>query len=316
MHPIRLRPRTAALLLAALLVSCATKAGAQQEPDSAFDTRVACPAFTRRHPRVAIDQAHHNFHTMTGRYLPFARLLRNDGCDVFPGRDRFTAASLERLDVLVISNALGHDDMGDTAAAHPAFSPKECEAVRAWVERGGALLLIADHAPMGAAARTLGAVLGVDMRNGYTVDTLQMALGPSNIAYVPGRGLDPDHPIIRGRDSTETLRCVVTFTGQSLAGPPGAAQLLRLSDRAQDLMVGLGEYRADVPESKRLSAAGRAQGLAFMLGKGRVVVLAEAAMMSAQVAGPQRQPMGMNVPGTDDRQLALNVVRWLAGARR
>lgn len=253
---------------------------------------------------------------MTGRYLPFARLLRNDGCDVFPGRDRFTAASLERLDVLVISNALGHDDMGDTAAAHPAFSPKECEAVRAWVERGGALLLIADHAPMGAAARTLGAVLGVDMRNGYTVDTLQMALGPSNIAYVPGRGLDPDHPIIRGRDSTETLRCVVTFTGQSLAGPPGAAQLLRLSDRAQDLMVGLGEYRADVPESKRLSAAGRAQGLAFMLGKGRVVVLAEAAMMSAQVAGPQRQPMGMNVPGTDDRQLALNVVRWLAGARR
>ena len=110
---------------------------------------------------------------MTGRYLPFARLLRNDGCDVFPGRDRFTAASLERLDVLVISNALGHDDMGDTAAAHPAFSPKECEAVRAWVERGGALLLIADHAPMGAAARTLGAVLGVDMRNGYTVDTLR-----------------------------------------------------------------------------------------------------------------------------------------------
>jgi len=47
------------------------------------------------------------------------------------------------------------------------------------------------------------------------------------------------------------------------------------------------------------------------LGKGRVVVLAEAAMMSAQVAGPQRKPMGMNVPGSDDRQFALNTVRWL-----
>jgi hypothetical protein len=90
--------------------------------------------------------------------------------------------------------------------------------------------------------------------------------------------------------------------------------LLRLSDTAEDLMVGLGEAGPDVPAEKRLPAAGRAQGLAFEVGKGRVVVMAEAAMMSAQVAGPKRAPMGMNVPGTDDRQFAINVVRWLARA--
>jgi hypothetical protein len=44
------------------------------------------------------------------------------------------------------------------------------------------------------------------------------------------------------------------------------------------------------------------------------VILGEAAMMTAQVAGRERQPMGMNVPGTDDRQFALNVLRWLARA--
>jgi hypothetical protein len=90
--------------------------------------------------------------------------------------------------------------------------------------------------------------------------------------------------------------------------------LLRLSEQAEDLMVGLGEFGLDVPADKRKPAGGRAQGLAFRLGRGRVVVLAEAAMMSAQVSGPLRVPMGMNVSGNDDRQFAINVVRWLARA--
>lgn len=308
-----MRLRLSVTVLAAAL-GCAGHARAQQEPDTTFDTRIARPAFTDRHPRVAIDEAHHNFHTMTGRYAPLASLLRSDGCRVTAGTSRFTASSLAGLDVLVISNALGHEDMGDSAATRPAFTADECRAVRAWVEGGGALLLIADHSPMGAAARELGRAFGVDMRNSYAIDTAQAAMGPSNIAYVPGRGLHPDHPIIRGRDSSETVRRVVTFTGQSLSGPPGAAVLLRLSDKAEDLMVGLGEAGPDVPAEKRLPAAGRAQGLAFEVGKGRVVVMAEAAMMSAQVAGPKRAPMGMNVPGTDDRQFAINVVRWLARA--
>jgi hypothetical protein len=43
-------------------------------------------------------------------------------------------------------------------------------------------------------------------------------------------------------------------------------------------------------------------------------MLGEAAMLSAQIAGPQRQPMGMNVPGSDNKQLALNIMHWLSGA--
>jgi hypothetical protein len=54
-------------------------------------------------------------------------------------------------------------------------------------------------------------------------------------------------------------------------------------------------------------------------GRGRVVILGEAAMFSAQVirstqAGQTRESrMGMNVPGNDDKQFALNVLRWLSG---
>ena len=57
---------------------------------------------------------------------------------------------------------------------------------------------------------------------------------------------------------------------------------------------------------------GRAQGVSFEFGNGRVVMLGEAAMMSAQVSGANGEgAMGMNVPGSQDKQFALNVLHWL-----
>jgi len=58
-------------------------------------------------------------------------------------------------------------------------------------------------------------------------------------------------------------------------------------------------------------ARGRAQGVALQFGSGRVVVLGEAAMLTAQIGG-DGHPFGMNVPGNDDRQLALNILHWLS----
>ena len=53
-----------------------------QRPDADFDISVATPSYAgsaSRTVRVAVDQAHNNFHTATGRYGPFAHLLANDG---------------------------------------------------------------------------------------------------------------------------------------------------------------------------------------------------------------------------------------------
>jgi hypothetical protein len=50
-------------------------------------------------------------------------------------------------------------------------------------------------------------------------------------------------------------------------------------------------------------------------GKGRVVVLGEAGMLSAQmIRYPDGREMrfGMNMPGNDNRQFALNVAHWLS----
>jgi hypothetical protein len=41
--------------------------------------------------------------------------------------------------------------------------------------------------------------------------------------------------------------------------------------------------------------------------------MGEAGDLSAQVYGDPPQKMGMNVPGCDNRKLALNIVHWLSG---
>ena len=306
------RTRRIALVIACLSAPLAAPARAQQVADTTFDTRVARPAYAKDGPRLLFDEAHHEFHRTTGRYRPFALLARHDGYRVIASADTFSAATLAKGDLLVIANALGDEDMGAPAASNPAFTPAECAAVAAWVRAGGALLLIADHAPMGDAAKALAESLGVDMRAAYTADRERSeGGGPTLLHYRLGKGLDDKHPIVLGRDSTERVRHVLAFTGQSLSGPPGAVSLLTLSAAAEDLLIRLGESARDVPPEKRRPAGGRSQGLAFTLGRGRVVVLGEAAMLSAQVAGPQAFKMGMNAPGTDDRQFALNVLHWL-----
>jgi hypothetical protein len=96
----------------------------------------------------------------------------------------------------------------------------------------------------------------------------------------------------------------MTFTGQSLLGPEGSVAFLKLGETATD---------QGGPGGKPVPAVGRSQGLALPYGKGRVVVLGEAGQLSAQILGPMRAPMGMNVPGIDNRQMALNIMHWLSG---
>ena len=177
--------------------------------------------------------------------------------------------------------------------------------MRDWVRGGGALLLIADHTPMGSANARLAQRFDVEMSNAQTIDPENTTPGsdtPGFIVYTRERGLG-EHAITNGRDSEERVGRVMTFTGQSLKGPAGAFAFMLLSDTARDVVRSSGQ---------NTSAAGRAQGLALSMGKGRVVVLAEAAMLSAQLAGPNKAFFGMNRPGIDNRLLALNILHWLS----
>jgi hypothetical protein len=273
---------------------------AGQKADTAFDSRVVHPAFPNEHPRVAIDEAHRNFHTISGRYKPLADLLRNDGFEVVASREPLISAALERTNILVIANALG--PKGDEA--RPAFTPAEEDRLTSWVAGGGSLLLIADHAPFGAAAERLGARFGVKMHLRYARDdNNHEGWDNERLLFARTNGLLPSTVFSRGRNPGEAVNRVVTFTGQSLSGPVTCQRVLPLSDQAYDW-----ESR-----SVRFPARGHSEALACPFGRGRVFILGEAGMLTAQV-DPLGFKFGMNRSGNDDKQFALNVFHWLARA--
>ena len=283
-----------------------------QRADYGWRATVAVPTFPADHPRALVDAAHYNASTidLAGRYWPFGCLLRADGYSVRENRKPFTLERLRGAQVLVIVNASGAAKpqifginlpipvKGERK--DPAFTAAEILAVREWVEQGGSLLLIADHAPFGEAAAALGSAFGVTMHRGFT----EVPNEPSDpLLFGVDNGRLADHPIVRGDGHQTRVRRVTTFTGQSLDGPPGSTLLLRLPETAMEFVPVIGDSLAAQP-------AGQAQGLAFEWGQGRVVVLGEAAMLTAQVS--RGVPFGMNTPGNDNRQFALNTMHWLS----
>jgi len=302
--------KLAALALFSALFMFAVPSHAQQIADPEFKPTVAHPAYSKNGPRVLFDEAHNNFHTTHGRYKPFADLLTEDGYYVVASRKPFTQESLATFKVMVIADALGAEEMDDDGAVHPAFTDEECDEVRDWVCGGGALLLIVDRAPFNGAADTLAKRFNVDLSKGPTVDQAHVTADRDNPGLVVSSresGLLLDHPITGGRNDSEKINRVIALTGQTLKGPDGSTTFLKIAAAVSD------------PKPADASAGGvtgMAQGIAFKFGKGRVVVLGEAAMLSAQIVGRDRRPVGMNYPDVDNKQLALNIVHWLSGALR
>jgi hypothetical protein len=283
---------------------------AQHLADPEFNAIVRNPAYAKSSPRVMFDEAHNNFHTTIGRYKPFADLLMNDGYRLVINRQSFTKKTLDSFKLLVVANALG-DDIDEPDADKPALTEEECTVVRDWVKDGGSLLLIADPGPFGRSVANLAKLFGIEMAANIAEDPANSAeeSRSSLIVYSRDNHQLVDHAITSGRDSSERVNRVLVFEGQSLKGPQDSIPFLKLSDSAKDVAQG-----ADGAAASVTSAQGFAQGLALKFGGGRVVVLGEAEMLSALLGDPPgREPIGMNYPGIDNKQLALNIMHWLSG---
>jgi hypothetical protein len=311
----RIHPAFAAVARESMLEPGGRRSNYPQRADADFNVRVARPAYVNRHPKVLFDEAHNNTDTATGRYRPFVELVANDGYSVTPGTRAFSKSALNAYQVLVIVNALG--PQSDREAS--PFTGEECDVVRAWVSAGGGLVLITDNAPFSAAMGELSKRFGVDLTVGYTIDKIHYnrdSEDETELLFTRQDGLISDHAITRGRDATEQINRVVTFTGTSLKGPEKSVPFLKLAETAMDVVPPTRNKAASnepAPDYVAVSAAGRAQGVALEFGKGRVVVLSEAAMLTAQVT-TRGVRFGMNVSGIDNRQLALNIMHWLSGS--
>lgn len=320
-------PRSAVIAL--LLLACATAASAQAP---LFDPQVPNPAFPEgKGPRILYDTGHFNEWHLEDM-SPFLELLRRDGFRVSFLKEQWSSTSFEGANVLVVQGPLAvpRNSLIEKGIDHywwsdegrqDAFTSDEILAVTRWLRSGGSLLLILDHAPSAAAAGRLTEALGVEVRNSMTWDAGRRPplytyksdnLVASFIFFSREHKTLGHHPILEGRNEQERVSAVATYVGSSMVGPLDSCPLLLLSPDAFD-------YFKDPPErggaAHRVTAAGRAQAVAFSLEKGRVAVVGEYTPFHASWGGrhdPDGIGKGMAYPGADDQQFVLNTVRWLA----
>ena len=308
-------------IIAVLLLSAPHRAVlCQQIPALDFTPSVGAPAFEQgRGPVVLIDEAHNNFHTLgptieyddsqqkvtiPGRFGPFAKLLRGDGYVVRSNNSRFTQKALDGASVLVIANAVSEKNLEDWSLPNPsAFDTEEIAALEAWVRDGGAVLLIADHQPWPAAAASLAERFGFLFTNGST----------DRLKFRRGQGSLRDHAITRGRNSSERIDSVFTFSGQAfrfalnVTGDP----LMVIAENIT-LTLQSDPFEELTEKDPSIRADGMFQGAVVNFGAGRVAACGEAAMFTAQVFGEDNQTMGMNdSEAPQNAQFVLNVIHWL-----
>ncbi|MGE5234209.1 MAG: hypothetical protein ACM3OB_08855 [Acidobacteriota bacterium] len=261
--------------------------------------------------QLCFDDAHHNVHSAAHGYAPFADLARQEGFRIETVAEPWNAATLARCDLLVVVSPRGagrEATLRERAA--PAFTEPEVAALAEWLGAGHGLLLITDHAPIGAATRPLAARLGIDMSNGFVEDAEHAAAG-GMLVFSRQNGLLNSHPITDGRGKAYRVDRIAGFLGQSLAGPPGSVSLLTFGSGARD------RYRASTdrlwldpsPQDLLRPAGGRSQAIAFAFGGGRVVALGDAAMLTSLGPGSES---GLDLAGFDNARFAANILRWLA----
>lgn len=322
-----MRVRTAlANVLLALAIVCS--AAAQQVTATDFRPAVREPEYEPgAGPVVLVDEAHNNYHTVSrtklphsdnmipGRLSAFRDLLAADGYRVEPLREPFSAEVLSRGSILVIVNALADVNVESWALPNPsAFQDKEIATVVDWVCAGGALLLIADHQPWAGAAGEMALSLGLIFNNGYASD------GDPQTEWETFSRADEslrDHAIVRGRTTAEAIQSVMTFGGQAFRSAPGVdVEPLFVFPSGSELEMledPFGPER-DPERVPRIRVDGMLQGAVLTVGRGRVAIFGEAAMFTAQLAGPERRPMGLNhSDATDNAQFVLNLMHWLSG---
>ena len=149
---------------------------------------------------------------------------------------------------------------------------------RRWVAGGGRLLLIADR-DSSAAAADLAASFGI---------TFTDAPARAGRFRAADQTLRP-HAIVRGRHAKESPASVTVFAGLTM----------RVPDEAEPLLV---------------TTDGAVLGAVMRVEMGRAAFFGDPALFTAQIAGPDRRPVGMNARGSEQNfQLVLNVMHWLSG---
>ncbi|HKI88267.1 MAG TPA: DUF4350 domain-containing protein [Draconibacterium sp.] len=297
------------ILTILIIVLSAGLTFSQQVADTTYNPIIHNPEYQLgKGPVIFIDEGHHNFHTKEGRYKAFAILLERDGYKVEAYKGALVKNKLSKCKILVISNALNEKNVTNWVLPTPsAFTDEEIKIVKEWVTEGGSLFLIADHMPMAGAAKNLAAAFEFNFYNGFALDTISKS-GPA--IFKRSDATLAENEITNGRNAGERVTRVASFTGQAFKLPEDATPILKFNENFKIFLPDTAwQFNK---KTKRIEVDGWSQGAYKKYGKGKVVVFGEAAMFSAQLAGPQKIKAGMNTEvAKENYQLLLNIIHWL-----
>jgi hypothetical protein len=276
--------------------------------DRSFHYSTKNPAFPEgKGPVVLVDEAHNNFHTAVGTYLPFAKLLEQDGYVVRRAKEKISAGFLSPATIYVIADAQPPFKVGDP----PTFSKEEIQILNDWVKKGGALFVITDHMPDPGAIADLASSFGIEVSNGYVMQGPPPGR-PGPTLFQKNDGSLANHLLTQGRGPEEEVHRVATFAGSAFRCQDDFQPVLILGNGFRSWIPK--EYNKFPPGTPNIDVSGWYQGGVRTYGEGRIAFFAEAAMFTAQVFDNGRIKAGMNHPlGEDNAHLLLNVVHWLSG---
>lgn len=258
-------------------------------------------------PIVWIDTWHGNGGAPDGTFYPFAELLRHDGYQVRAWEREFKESDLKEIGVLVIANAMPHeaDDpmravpfgTRDIARALPsAFTQEEEITLRDWVAGGGALLLIADHAPMTGPSMSLAALFGAEFHNGNVRDTTKSSGGGD--LFRRSDGTLRAHVITDGRVDASRVDSVMTYLGQAFQGSAEIEPLLVLSE---SMVLTTSSPDGD---TRRIPVGGWMQAGVLEFERGRVALFGEAWMFRF-----------LTNPHDQNARFIRNLMSWLSSRK-
>ena len=245
---------------------------------------------------------------------PLAALARSDGFRVMEHAEPLTGLAQTDARIAVIINSFKRPTADFSIMEPPsAFSAEEIAAIEQWVEAGGGLLILADHAPLGSGTAAMAEAFGFQYLNGFTAETEAANAGVlrMEIDFARGSGLNGDHPITNGQTGRSVVDRFFTFGGQSLIPAPDATVLLTIPEGFSAIFaLRSAEARSGAP---KIDASGMAQGAVQEKGEGRLAIFTEASAFSAQF-GNEGRTLGFNsAQGSDNPEFVLALLRWLAG---
>lgn len=284
---------------------------AQQVIDSLFVGNVDNPAYSlNQGPLILVDAFHNNGKTLNNGFSPIADILIKDGYKLSSLNREFVTTQIDSTSILVIIDALHEINIDNWKLPTPsAFTDLEINKINNWVKNGGNLLLVADHMPFPGASKKLAEEFGIEWINGFVIDSLRWDLSE----FIKDDNTLLEHAITQGRFNDESIDAVFSYYGSGFKiNNPNITGLFKFINK--DIV----SYQTEeawkmFPHTPLLPTSNLYQAAALEHGKGRVVIVAESSLFSAQLVGKNRKPIGINyIEKGQNLQFVLNLFHWLS----